>query len=192
MIARINGEIVEVADGSVVVDVLGIGYEVLVSKSFIPAIGERINLYIRTISRDDVPVLYGFASRDDRRTFDQLRTVQGVGSQLALGIIGQLGSTGVAEAVSTSDKAVFKAVSGVGDRLASRLVLEMKRFIENESDYVNIEASIAGKSVKRDIAEALSSMGFKDSEISSALVSLPEDLDDPSEGLRVALKALKS
>ncbi|SHE31910.1 Holliday junction DNA helicase subunit RuvA [Ferrithrix thermotolerans DSM 19514] len=188
MIDRVVGTVVEKGDSSVVVQAAGLGYEIFAPSSYTPEIGSLTTLYTRMVIRDELPVLFGFESKVDRRTFDRLRTVQGVGPQLALTILTHLGDVGVAEAVVNQDVKRFKSVPGVGDRLASRLVLELKRFFE--SDEID-EGEIYLSGVRREVAEALLALGFSQTEVVEALKSLPDGLD-PNSALRMALKGLRS
>ncbi len=188
MIDRVSGRVVDSDGTSLVVDVGGVGYEINTVSSASFDIGAPVVIYTRMLLREEIPVLYGFESTVDRKSFDQLRTVQGVGPQLALTILGRLGAKGVAEAVLGNDGKLFRSVPGVGERLASRLVLEMKRFFDADD---SLEGSILSQGSKGDVGEALLALGFSISEISQALKSLPADIDSEN-GLRLALKGLRS
>jgi Holliday junction DNA helicase RuvA len=129
VIGRLTGTIVDQAvDGSVVIDVQGVGYEVWVplgTLGRIPA-GQATTLYVHTHVREDAFILYGFASLNDRAAFRVVTSVSGIGPKLALSILSSMSASELAEAIQRQDKARFKGVSGVGPKLVSRLVLELK------------------------------------------------------------------
>ncbi len=188
MIDRVSGRVVDNYGSSLVIDIGGMGYEIITASSVSFDLGTPVVIYTRMLVRDEIPVLYGFESTADRKSFDQLRTVQGVGPQLALTILERLGAKGVIEAVLGNDGKRFKSVPGVGERLASRLVLEMKRFYDADD---SMEKTLASQGNKGEVGEALLALGFSIGEISQALSTLPADIDSES-GLRLALKGLRS
>ncbi len=188
MIDRVSGKVVESDGTSVVIDVGGVGYEIITVPSLLFDPGRPVVIYTRMLVRDEVPVLYGFESKMERKSFDQLRTVQGVGPQLALTILGRLGVKGVSDAVLVGNTKLFKSVPGVGERLASRLVLELKRFFEL-GEAPDSVASFSGS--LGEVGEALLALGFSIGEIAEALKAIPSDID-PEFGLRLALKELRS
>lgn len=130
VIGRLVGQIVERSlEGACVVDVGGVGYEVFVPASEVMALAAppaAVTLHIHTQVREDAITLYGFTTDADRQTFRVVLGVSGVGPRIALSILGALGGDGLAAAVTRADLASLKAVSGVGKKLAERLVLELK------------------------------------------------------------------
>lgn len=130
MIGRLTGIIVEQAlDGSCIVDVSGVGYEVHVplgALGRLPPAPAVTTLHIHTQMREDALTLYGFATLDDRSAFRTLISVAGIGPKLALGILSSLSAHELADAINRGDRNRFKNVSGVGKKLVERLVLELK------------------------------------------------------------------
>lgn len=129
MIARLKGVLDATASDSIVIDVNGVGYLVQCASSTLanlPAIGEPVSLHIETQVREDAITLLGFTSEKEREWFRLLNGVQGVGSKLALGILGTLGAQGVADAIALQDKNAFARTSGVGPKLAGRIANELK------------------------------------------------------------------
>lgn len=192
MISRLRGRVVELEyPSTLVLDVGGVGYEVTLPSSIFGKlqIDGELDLMIRSITRDDGTTLYGFAGREERLCFDQLRTVQGVGPQVALGVISQLGIAGVVSAVISNDAGAFKRVLGVGARLADRLVLEMKRFVDDasESGVPSSQGEVTG--VIGEVKEALLSLGFTSSEVAGVVDDLPGDIG-VEESVRIALRRL--
>ena len=121
---------VESPDGMVVVDVQGVGYEVMVPLGSLGRAGrdahEAVTLYIVTNVREDAITLFGFASEHERVTFRVLTTVAGIGPRIAISILGSLPPQELAAAVARNDVKRLQAVPGVGRRLAERIALELK------------------------------------------------------------------
>ncbi len=129
MIASLNGLLDSVAEDSAVVEVGGVGYLVFCSArtlSALPRPGEAVALKIETHVREDHIHLYGFASTAERDWFRHLITVQGVGARVALAILSALSPTELSGALAAGDKAVLGRASGVGPKLAQRIVTELK------------------------------------------------------------------
>ena len=121
---------VESPDGMVVVDVQGVGYEVMVPLGSLGRAGrdahEAVTLYVVTNVREDAITLFGFASEHERVTFRVLTTVAGIGPRIAISILGSLPPQELAAAVARNDVKRLQAVPGVGRRLAERIALELK------------------------------------------------------------------
>ena len=129
MIGKLRGTVDGVGVETVVLDVGGVGYLVHCSPrtlSALPAPGEPASLLIDTHVREDMIRLYGFATEAEREWFRLMQGVQGVGARLALAILGVLSTAALAQAVAGGDKTAVSRAPGVGPKLASRIVLELK------------------------------------------------------------------
>jgi Holliday junction DNA helicase RuvA len=129
MIGKLRGTVDGVGVESVVLDVGGVGYLVHCSPrtlSALPAQGEPASLLIDTHVREDMIRLYGFATEAEREWFRLMQGVQGVGARLALAILGVLSTSALAQAVAGGDRTAVARAPGVGPKLASRIVLELK------------------------------------------------------------------
>ena len=130
MIGRLRGTVVERAiDGSIVLDVGGVGYEVFVplgSLGRLPAPPEAITLHVHTHVREDQLSLYGFPTADDRAAFRVLMGVSSVGPKLALAVLSHLDARALASAIAREDRNAFSGIPGVGKKIVERLVLELK------------------------------------------------------------------
>lgn len=169
MIGRLRGELLETSAGMALVDCGGVGYEVSVPESVMvqmPGVGSRVDLYIRQIFREDGVSLYGFLSQFERRVFDLLLEVKGCGPRVGLALLGQLGADTVAAAVVGSDARTLSKASGVGQRLADRIILEIKPKMEEEVGTRKISAGITISTKQEDdeLVGALLVLGFKKSE----------------------------
>jgi Holliday junction DNA helicase RuvA len=129
MIARLRGRLDGVAEDHAVIDVHGVGYLVHASPrtlAGLPRAGEAVDLRIETQLRAESITLYGFETETERRWFRLLQTVQGVGARVALAILSVLPPDALARALVAQDKRALAQASGVGPRLAGRIVSELK------------------------------------------------------------------
>ena len=128
MIAKLKGRVDSLGDGEVVIDVNGVGYLVFAPTRTLSnlTVGEAATLTIDTHVREDHIHLYGFTNTADRESFRTLMTVQGVGAKVGLAILSVLSGDEIARAIAAQDTAPFRRVSGVGPKLATRIVAELK------------------------------------------------------------------
>ncbi|MFB3737925.1 MAG: Holliday junction branch migration protein RuvA [Candidatus Velamenicoccus archaeovorus] len=176
MIAFLDGTVAHKAGGHAVIDVGGVGYDVLVPASTVgklPPVGARARLFTRLVVRDDAMVLYGFATQDERSVFDLLVTVTGVGPKVALSFLSVLAPDALRRAVAAGDLAALTLVPGVGKKVAQRVVLDLKDKLGGE--VVVVEGPLA------DVREALLALGLTPQEAGEALTGL--DGDRPVEEL---------
>jgi len=129
MIGKLTGQVDEIAEDHLILDVNGVGYLVFASAKTLaamPARGGAASLLTETHVREDHIHLYGFASVAERVWFRTLTTVQGVGVKMALAILSTLTPEQILTAIAAQDKKALTVVSGVGPKLAERLVIELK------------------------------------------------------------------
>jgi Holliday junction DNA helicase RuvA len=178
VIAFLEGEVSYKAGTRVVLDVHGVGYEVLVPASTLtqlPPVGGRTRVHTRMHVRDDAMTLFGFATADERELFDLLVTVTGVGPKVALSFLSVLSPDALRRAVASGDIAALTVVPGVGRKVAQRVVLDLKDKLGGE--VVIVEGPFA------DVREALLALGLSPVEASEAMVGLGPDADLPVEDL---------
>ena len=187
MIVQLTGTLAEVTPSRVVLDVGGVGYELGVSSitaASLPHVGEAgVTLLARMIVREDAMELYGFASRDERALFDQLRAIAGVGPKLALAVLSTFSPAQLAQVVTAQDTRRMAQVPGVGAKKASRLLVELSDVFSKNPELRGLvgltepgSASLplaaggpAAASVEAEATEALLSMGFTPQEAELAL-----------------------
>src|SRR5579862_7871035 len=136
MIGRLRGELIEIEGNMAVIDCGGVGYEVALPEAVLvqlPAPGDRVNLLTRQIFREDGVYLFGFLQPFQRRLFDLLLTVKGCGPKVGLSLLGQVGEDSIANAILAQDPKILTRATGVGPRLAERIVLELKDKIQEEA-----------------------------------------------------------
>src|SRR5262249_11636718 len=129
MIGKLKGVIDSYGEDFVIVDVGGVGYLVHCSArtlQALPAPGEAVAASIETHVREDQIRLFGFASDVEREWFRLLQTVQGVGTKVALAVLGTLKVGELASAVAMRDKAMIARTPGIGPKVAERIVTELK------------------------------------------------------------------
>jgi holliday junction DNA helicase RuvA len=128
MIGKLKGKVDAIGESFCIVDVGGVGYEVQASARTLRnmKIGDDVALTIDTHVREDAIRLYGFASEVERSWFRTLQSVQGVGSKVALGLLGTLSPQDLANAIALADWASVEQAPGIGKKLAQRIVAELK------------------------------------------------------------------
>lgn len=198
MISRLRGELLEHHGSSVVVDVHGVGYEVQIPEStwnLLPNLGESVDLFVRQVFREDGVSLYGFAEGGERRLFDLLIEVKGCGPKIGLSLLGQVGAQSVAQAILHQDSKTLAMASGVGPRLAERLILELKDKVQQEAFAQKVEAATASKRavvhVADDLVDALLALGYRRQEAETAAAVARDECDSVEEQLKSALRSLQ-
>lgn len=129
MIARLSGRVDGTGTDWAIVDVGGVGYRVSCSARTLARLGpdgSAVRLDVETQVREDAITLYGFAESAERDWFRMLLTVQGVGAKVALSILGSLAPEDLIRAIAAQDRAALTVADGVGPKLASRILAELK------------------------------------------------------------------
>lgn len=202
MIGRLTGAVVhEEADGTVVLDVLGVGYEVatpLGTSGRLRALTPSgpVTLHVHTHVREDQFSLFGFATAADRTAFRTLLGVSSVGPKIALSILSAMPGDELARVIARKEIGRLTAVSGVGKKTAERLLLELRDKLPLSSESSSARAVAANESPVRDaralLIGALTSMGYKPAEAERAADQLGESIDDAplADSIREALRLL--
>ncbi len=179
MIARLTGILAESAADHVVVDVQGVGYQVLASGRTLDALGPvggNVMLLTELQVREDGWTLFGFGSAGEREAFRQLTSVQGVGGRVALAILSVLDPAELAAAVSRSDKAMVSRANGVGPKLAQRIVNELAGKLGNPALAGALGSPPPRGGAAADALSALANLGFKPAEASAAVAAAADEL----------------
>ena len=195
MIGRIRGELLEKSAGFAVVDCNGVGYEVSVPESVMvqmPGTGARVDLYIRQVFREDGVSLYGFLSQFERRVFDLLLEVKGCGPKVGLALLGQLGAGLVAQSVVASDARTLCQATGVGQRLADRIILEIKPKMTEEIGATNLAVVTTSptKATDDELISALMGLEVKKAEAEWAASQIDPNLSI-QEKIKLALNLIR-
>ena len=176
MIAKIKGNVEAVNGNHVIVDVNGLGYEVLCPERSINAIEKNkfISLYIQTILRDDTINLYGFLSLEEKKAFSTLQTVQGVGAKLAMTIIGFFSVKELGNHIGSGDEKSICSAPGVGAKVAKRIITELKDVYSDQSNNFDDEALTKRNSIN----SALINLGYSQAEALNLIQKIKSDIND--------------
>ncbi|MCL4530312.1 MAG: Holliday junction branch migration protein RuvA [Chloroflexi bacterium] len=188
MIATLRGEVTQIEDNALVVEIGGVGLRV-----FVPAplrgrlkVGEVVLLYTHLVVREDALTLYGFESQSDRDLFNMLLGVDGVGPKVALSVLSTLTLDTVQRAVFNEESEILSRVPGVGKKTAQKIVL----YLHDRLKPADALAKVAALSDKdSEVLAALTALGYSVVEAQTAIQSLPKDApEDVEERLRLALQ----
>ena len=189
MIGKLKGLVDAIGESHAIIDVGGVGYEVQLSARTLRnlKLGEQATLTIDTHVREDAIRLYGFTSEVERGWFRMLQTVQGVGSKVALGVLGVLSTGDLANAIALQNSAAVEQAPGVGKKLAQRIVAELK----DKAPGLSVTGMNVGTAVKGALSdEGLPAEGMAAAEAISALSNLGYNPGQASAAVAAALKEL--
>ena len=196
MFAHFDGIVAEKNPDSVVLDVHGVGYLLNVSAatlSVTPAVGERMKLYCVLNVREDAMELFGFHSREEKRMYERLKGVSGVGSRTAIQILSSLSVRDLSVALVTGDANALIKVPGIGKKTAQRLVLELKDKIDDDQltgTGATAAPAVAVAGVEAEAIAALMALGYSSAEASKAVSKVAGQTDDVNQLIFTALKGL--
>ena len=187
MIATLRGEITQIEDTALILEVGGVGMRV-----FAPAplrtrlkVGEVAFLYTHLVVREDALTLYGFDSQADRDLFNLLLGVDGVGPKVALSVLSTLTLDAVQRAIFAEEADILSRVPGVGKKTAQKIALHLKDKLKPSDALAHVAAMTDFDS---EVLAALTALGYSVVEAQAAIQSLPKDAPtDVEERLRMAL-----
>lgn len=190
MIATLEGILEYCGSDSIVINVGGVGFRVYVPDSTLRQLGAvkgRVFLYTHLYVREDNIALYGFASSEEMTLFKSLISVSGVGSRVALALLSALSPEQLVMAITSGNIDLISQVPGIGRKLASRLVIELRSKLEKE--WKEVALPLVPESA--DVIAALTSLGYSLSEATKAVSKLPasEELG-LEEKVRMALQQM--
>ncbi len=199
MISYVKGKLADISEGSIVIDVSGIGWQVFVPGQVLdrlPALGETIKIHTWLQVREDAMTLFGFLSKDDLQIFKLLIGVNGIGPKNALAILSVMTTDDLRFAVLGDDAKAIARTPGVGTKTAQRLILELKDKVSLEDAFeqklANVqEAQADASGVKAEAVMALTALGYSSSEALKTLsgIEITEDMDVETV-LKQALKKM--
>jgi Holliday junction DNA helicase RuvA len=196
MIAHLRGKLIDKQPGQAIVEAGGVGYDVAISVptfTMLPGVGAEASLHIHTQVTDDAISLFGFHDRDEKRLFERLITVSGVGPKLAIKMLSGLQPERAVQAIRAQDHAQLTRIPGVGKKLAERLVVELKDKLDDFA-VAPVVAGVKGAAVD-DVLSALVNLGYQRPAAEKAIeqaVNKDEALAGNFDGLfRGALKVIR-
>ena len=196
MYAHIEGTVAEKDQDSIVLDAGGVGYLLNVSGatlSMAPAVGERMKLYCVLNVREDAMELCGFYSREEKRMYERLHSVSGVGSRTALQILSALSVRDLSIALVSGDAAALTRVPGIGKKTAQRLVLELKDKVDDAqltAQSASISPKVNAKGPEAEAIAALVSLGYSSAEAAKAVSQVADQTQEADKMIFLALRGL--
>lgn len=195
MIAHLRGRLLAKTPQSVVVETGGVGYEVAISIptfTALPAEGNEVSLLIHTHVREDALALFGFTSATEKRLFEKLLGISGIGPKLAVTVLSGLPPERLIAAIHGQDHATLTRIPGVGKKTAERIVLELKDKLQQLA--TTIPAGNATP-VAEDVLSALINLGYQRAAaqkgIETAIARDPEAGKDFETLFRAAMSSMK-
>ncbi len=190
MIARITGTLVEKHVQRLIVDVRGVGYEVLVPLSTMYAVGDagtEVTLRIHTHVREDALQLFGFLTPLEQTLFERLITVSGIGPKLALSVLSGIETNDLVQAIRSGDVARLTRTPGVGRKTAERIVVDLKDRLEDAAVGATDEVTPGG-SVRDDLLSALQNLGYQRNAVEKKVDKVLQD--EATAEFEAALRAV--
>lgn len=198
MIGRLIGTIVEKEPPMLLIDVNGVGYEVLASIttiSSLPVEGSKASLFIHTQTREDGTYLYGFAEKEERWVFRELIKISGVGPKLALAILSGMSVPELGQCIVDREVDRLVKLPGVGKKTAERLVVELQGRLEKNSFAFSQLLMSSSSSINKNVGVveaigALIALGYKEAQAKSAVDKVFDESLGRDDIIKLALKRL--
>lgn len=202
MIAQLTGTLIDASFTEAVIDVNGVGYQVLIPMSTfdkLPRVDEKKSVTLLTWLqvREDALTLFGFATRQERDVFLLLITVNGIGAKTALNILSCMNVVSFCQAVASGDLKSLKKISGVGPKSAERILVELRDKIQKIAPETSFGGGAAPSKVDKAVEDAilaLGQLGFQGPKfqklVADVALEIPEDQRSTENIIRKALQAL--
>ena len=192
MIARLTGRVLTLDLNTLVLDVNGVGYEIEVSSftanSF--EVDNIVTLETHLIVREDAQILFGFKEASEKKLFQMLIKINGVGPRLAIGIMSGLGEDQFSLAIRDKDVKILTALPGVGKKTAERLIIELQDKMIFERAIGEKNRSKISPDVLADLEGTLLNLGYKPQEVDLAVNRIEVESADLEVLIKAALKEL--
>jgi len=188
MIGSLRGAVIYKGRETIEVDIDGVGYEVFLTSGDFGRVkvGDDVELFTYHHLTEDSSDLFGFVNRNDKRVFEMLISVSGIGPKSALGIMSVGNGERILKAIAEADVEFFKQVKGIGSKSAQRVIVDLKSEVGSIKD-LDLEADGGRNEV---VYQALESLGFRREEIRKALSEIPDDIENEDERIKYTLKQL--
>ena len=181
MISYLKGSVEEIAENLIILDVNGDGYSLICSSRTISEAKEHggiVKLYTVLNIREDAWTLFGFYSDKERFWFNKLNSVQGVGGKVAISILSALSEDDIYNAFLTEDKNMFTRADGVGAKLATRIISELKDKVVGKVELnMVVGMKIPQSNVVNDVISALMNLGYQKPDILRTISTIEIDND---------------
>lgn len=183
MIASLRGQLLDKAADHVIVDVNGVGYEVMVSLTTLNelgAVGSETTLSIYTHVREDILQLIGFTSKDEKTLFLMLRGVSGIGTRTALNVLSGISPAEFVHTINQGTVSRLVAIPGIGKKTAERVIVDLRDKVKDwqfEALAESQSAQVSNNTLLRDLRSALINMGYKANRVDRVVEQLREDAE---------------
>ncbi len=174
MIASLQGQVIQIGEDNLIVEVVGIGYLVYVTELLVQSQrrGETVSLFTHLVVREDSLTLYGFQEQEEVSLFQELIKVNGVGPRLALETLSTHNPDVIKRAVLNKQEEIFSQVSGIGKKTAQKILLSLEDRISFTDEMV-FSPETAG--INAEVQQVLVTLGYSVLEAQAALQALPDD-----------------
>ncbi len=191
MIGSLRGEVIDKEEGSVLIEVAGVGYQVSAPTTVLDGleIGTYARLFTHMVVREQDLTLFGFADREELELFRTLLKVQGIGPKVALAILSHIPVETLRQAVASGEASLLARVPGIGPKKAKQIVFQLKDKIGLEDIFVS---AIPISDTDGEVIAALTGLGYSIIEAQAALQQLPKEArtETVEEKIRIALSSL--
>lgn len=190
MIGRLKGQIAHIEAKYIILDVNDVGYKIFTTSDIMTKLGKdekKIVLWTYLAVRENSLDLYGFLSLSELNFFELLLTISGIGPKTALGILNSASVYSLETAIQTGDTSHLTKVSGIGKKVAEKIVRELENKIEKVAHTAESKSAMKNDS---DALEALTSLGYSQSEAREVLKKLPKEISKTSDKIKEALRLL--
>lgn len=197
MIAHLRGRIFSKSPNALILDCNGVGYDVAISVATFTAIGEpgsEASLHIHTHVREDALALFGFAEPQEKRLFEKLLTISGIGPKLAITVLSGISSERLVGAIRAGDHATLTKIPGIGKKTAERVVLELKDKLDDMQGFHPDQPSAAPSlgALGDDVLSALINLGYPRPIAQKAVESAAKDPANTGAGFEKFFRAAMS
>ena len=180
MIAHLRGQILSKTPNAVVVDCSGVGYELAISVATyteLRGVGAEARLHVHTHVREDAFLLFGFHELAEKRLFEKLLTISGIGPKLAITVLSGISAERLVGAIRGGDHATLTKIPGIGKKTAERVVLELKDKLDDMAGFVPAsDAPPSLGAVAEDVLSALVNLGYPRAVAQKAVESAAKDV----------------
>ena len=198
MIAHLRGRLFSKTPNQAIVECGGVGYDVTISVatfSALPAEGAEASLHIHTHVREDQLALFGFAEAQEKRLFEKLLTISGIGPKLAITVLSGISADRLVAAIRSGDHGTLTRIPGIGKKTAERVVLELKDKLDDFGAAAPATAGAHHSPAGDDALSALVNLGYPrpvaQKAIETASARSPEAADDFETLFRAAMAAIR-
>jgi holliday junction DNA helicase RuvA len=191
MIAHLRGRLFAKSPNQAIVEAGGVGYDVIISIptfSELPAEGAEVSLHIHTHVREDALALFGFLRAEEKKLFEKLIGVSGIGPKLAITILSGMEATEMVSAIRGNDVGRLVRIPGIGKKTAERMVLELR---DKLADFgVAAAATGAASPVENDVLSALVNLGYQQAAAERAIATIAKTRAAATAGSQVSFETL--